>query len=190
MSSLLLVPPAAEPLSLADAKAYLRVEHGDDDAVIAALIAAARTHVEGATRRALITQSWRLTLDHWPVRGRFTMTPVPLRRLLAVRVRRADGTADAIDVAAFTLDAAAAPAIVSFAPGSLPAPGRTPAGIEIDFEAGYGDAPTDVPEPLRQAVRLLVAHWYENRGLIDRGGAVPPAASIGALIAPYRVLAP
>jgi len=47
-----------------------------------------------------------------------------------------------------------------------------------------------VPEPLRQAIRLLVAHWYENRGLIASGGevaALPQSAA--ALIAPYRVLA-
>ena len=46
MSAILLIPPSAEPWSVAEAKAFLRVEHDDDDAVIAALIAAARGHVE------------------------------------------------------------------------------------------------------------------------------------------------
>jgi len=47
-----------------------------------------------------------------------------------------------------------------------------------------------VPEPLRQAIRLLVAHWYENRGLVAIGReiAVLPE-TVAALIAPYRVLA-
>ena len=53
-------------MTLAEAKAYLRVEHDDDDDVIAALIAGARVHVEAQTRRALITQSWRLIRDAWP----------------------------------------------------------------------------------------------------------------------------
>jgi uncharacterized phiE125 gp8 family phage protein len=190
MPSFLLVPPAAEPITLAEAKAYLRVEHGDDDTVIAALIAAARSHVEAATRRALITQSWRLVLHRWPVGGRIPVTPVPLQQLLAARIHRADGTSQAIDAAAFTLDRAAAPAILGFAPGSMPAPGRDLAGIEIDVEVGYGGAGTDVPEPLRQAMRLLIAHWYENRGLVagDAGAVLP--AGVAALLAPYRVLAP
>ena len=47
MSSILLTGPAVEPLSLDDARSFLRVEHGDDDPLIAALIVGARMHVEG-----------------------------------------------------------------------------------------------------------------------------------------------
>jgi hypothetical protein len=59
MSALLLTAPAVEPLSLTEAKAFLRVEHNDDDELIAALAAGSRIHVETQTRRALITQRWR-----------------------------------------------------------------------------------------------------------------------------------
>ena len=67
----------------------------------------------------------------------------------------------------------------------MPSPGRDAAGIEIDVSVGYGDAASAMPEALRQAVRMLVAHWYENRGLIAFGQtiAVMPAAT-AALIAP------
>jgi uncharacterized phiE125 gp8 family phage protein len=75
MPSILLTAPAAEPLSLAEAKAFLRVEHDDDDGVIAALIAGARLYVEGQTRRALLTQTWRLVLDAWPTSGRIGVRP-------------------------------------------------------------------------------------------------------------------
>jgi uncharacterized phiE125 gp8 family phage protein len=189
MPSILLSPPAIEPVSLAEAKAYLRVEHDDDDDVIAALVAGARIHVEAQTRRALIAQSWRLIRDAWPDSGRIAITPSPLRELLAARVYRLDGTTQAIDVAAFAADMASAPAVLAFAAGALPAPGRAVGGIELDIEAGYGDAASDVPEPLRQAIRVLVAHWYENRGLIGLGGpvAVLPYGA-AALIQPYRVL--
>ncbi len=60
MSAILLTAPAVEPVSLAEAKAFLRVEHNDDDGVIEALALASRIHVESRTRRALISQSWRL----------------------------------------------------------------------------------------------------------------------------------
>jgi uncharacterized phiE125 gp8 family phage protein len=189
MSSILLSGPAVEPVTLDEAKAYLRVEHDDDDDVISALIAGARVHVEAQTRRALITQSWRLIRDSWPDNGRITILPAPLRLLLAARIYRLDGSTLALDTTAFVADLAAAPAVLSFTAGAMPAPGRVIAGIEIDVETGYGNTPADVPEDLRQAIRILVAHWYENRGLIATGAGVavlPMTAA--ALLAPYRVL--
>ena len=85
MSSILLTGPAVEPLTLAEAKEYLRVDTGDDDDVITALIAGARVHVEAQTRRALITQSWRLVRDGWPPDGRLPVLPAPLRSVDAAR---------------------------------------------------------------------------------------------------------
>ena len=46
MPSILLTAPAVEPLSLDEARGFLRVEHHDDDEVIAALAAGSRIHVE------------------------------------------------------------------------------------------------------------------------------------------------
>jgi uncharacterized phiE125 gp8 family phage protein len=188
MASILLNGPAVEPLALADAKAFLRVEHADDDDVIAALVAGARIHIEAQTRRALITQSWRLVRDAWPADGRIAAAPAPLRSVTAARVYKDDGTTTDIDTQAFVLDTASAPGVIAFAPWSLAQPGRAVGGIEIEFEAGYGDTAADVPEPLRQALRLLLSHWYENRGLVaDHVVALLPA-TVAALIAPYRVL--
>lgn len=186
MSSLLLTAPAEEPLSLDEARTFLRVEHGDDDELIAALIAGARIHVEAQTRRALITQSWRIMADNWPEDGRIAVRPAPLQALTAARVYDSDGNAQAVDLQAFVPDKAAS--VLAFAPWALPSPGRLAAGIELDLTVGYGDTALAVPEPLRQAVRLLVAHWYENRGLIGTGAAVLPAG-IAALLAPYRMVA-
>jgi uncharacterized phiE125 gp8 family phage protein len=188
MPSILLTAPAGEPVSLAEAKAFLRVEHNDDDAIIASLIAGARLQVEALTRRALMTQTWRLTRDVWPAGGVLPLLPAPLRALLAVRVYDPDGNAQALDPASFGLDAVAAPAMLTFARGALPPPGRKAGGIEIDIECGYGAA-ADVPEPLRHAVRLLVAHWYEHRALVAASGEVASVpASVQAPIAPFRVV--
>ena len=182
MSSILLSGPVVEPISLDDAKAFLKVETADDDDAIAALIAGARVHVEAQTRRALLTQSWRLVRDAWPGDGRIAVVPAPLQALTAARVYTLDGSTQAID-------AAAAPAILAFGASPPPAPGRMTAGIELDVRAGYGDAADAVPPDLRQAIRMLLAHWYENRGMIAAGGAVALLPrSVAALIAPYRVL--
>lgn len=188
MSSILLTAPAIEPLSLDEAKAFLRVEHNDDDALIGALIAAARLHIETETRRALITQSWRIVLDCWPECGRLPVRPAPLRTLNAVRVFDFENSAHAIDLQAFVLDFGACE--LAFLPWALMQPTRIADGIEIDVTVGYGDTAADVPEPLRQAIRLLVAHWYENRGLVASGttqAAVLPT-TVAALIVPYRML--
>ncbi len=188
MGSILLTGPATEPLSLDEAKIFLRVEHNVDDPLIAALIAAARLHVEAQAQAALITQSWRFTRDGWPCDGRLPVRPGPLQTLVAARVFDVQGHAQALDTQAFVPDPGAS--TLSFIPWALPLPGRIAAGIELDVTVGFGDAASDVPEPLRQAIRLLVAHWYENRGLLaDTGQTAVLPTTVAALIAPYRMLA-
>lgn len=186
MSSILLTAPAVEPLSLAEAKAFLRVETAADDDVITALIASARIHVEAQTRRALIAQGWRLKRDAWPADGRLAVLPAPLRALTAARVYDAHGNATTLDLQSFVVDTAGS-AIV-FVPWAVAQPGRSVAGIELDVTVGYGDAASDVPQALRQAVRLLTAHWYENRGLATLGTITVLPTTVAALIAPYRML--
>jgi len=187
MSATLLVAPTIEPLSLTEAKSFLRVEHDDDDTMIGALIAAARNQVEALTRRGLLVQTWRVVLDRWPADGRIRLKMAPLRAVAAARVYDAAGNAVAIDEQRFVVDAAAN---VIAAPGwSLPPPGRSVGGIELDVELGFGPNASDVPEVLRHAVRTLVAHWYENRGLAAIGQTVAMLpGSVSAMIASYRVL--
>ncbi len=66
MSTVLLTPPTAEPVSLAEAKLHLRVEDNADDVLIGALISATRVQAEHDTRRSLVTQTWQLVLDRFP----------------------------------------------------------------------------------------------------------------------------
>lgn len=186
MSATLLTGPTSEPLSLADAKAFLRVEHDDDDSVIAALISAARNHVEALTRLGLITQTWRIVLDRWPEQGRIKPRLGPLQSVSAARVYDETNDASAIDAGHFVVDAAAS--IIAAPRWSLPQPGRSVAGIELDVVIGFGAA-DDVPQILIQAIRMLVSHWYENRSLVAIGQTVamlPP--SVNAMISSWRVM--
>ena len=190
MPAILLVPPASEPLSLAEAKNFLRVEHNADDALIGALIAAARGAVEAATRRVCITQTWRIALDRWPKpecnKSARVVSPVnPLRALIEARVLAADGGATVLDPDAFTLDTVSTPGMIAFERANVPEPGRALAGIELDVSAGYGESAASVPEPLRQAIRLLLARAYEHRDRVE-GDVLP--ADVARLIAPYRIL--
>jgi uncharacterized phiE125 gp8 family phage protein len=186
MSSFLVTGPAIEPLSLSEAKAFLRVEHSEDDQVISALIAGARTHIETQSQVALITQAWRIVLDCWPQRGRIVVRPGPFKSLHAARFYDLNSNAHAIDTQGFVPDYGGS--VLAFVPWAVPVPGRATAGIELDVSIGFGDTIEDVPESLRQAVRLLVSHWYDNRGVVASAGqcAVLPS-TVAALIAPYRM---
>jgi uncharacterized phiE125 gp8 family phage protein len=185
MAAILLEPPASEPLSLAEAKSFLRVEHGADDALIAALVVAARQAVEQATLRVLITQTWRLAFDRWPRTARLIAPVVPLRSLVGARVLAYDGTPSDIDLSAFTLDTFSVRGAIIVDRARVAEPGRAVAGIELDVTAGYGVTAAAVPEPLRHAIRLLTARFYEKRDQIDRDEL--PAA-VAVLVAPYRVM--
>jgi uncharacterized phiE125 gp8 family phage protein len=186
MIPLIVNGPAIEPIALADAKKWLKLETNEDDDVVGALITAARLMVEAQIRRLLITQSWRLIYDRWPD-GRLIKLPVaPFRQLTAIRVYDADGAPQTVSTSLYYVDAAPdAPRVIFGAPP--PAPGRDAAGIEIDIVAGYGSTAESVPEPLRQAIRTMVTDWYENRGDApsdDPENALP--STVRALVAPYQ----
>ena len=185
MPMLPLAGPAMEPWTVADLKSFLRVEHDADDAVIASLLTAARAQIEAATGRMLLAQRWRLVLDAWPRDGRIVLRGGPLRALIAVRSYDERGYSHGLDLDSFVLDLAGG--VIASPPWALPEPGRAVAGIELDLELGYGTAPDDVPAPLRHAVRMLVAQWYDNRGDVDASAAVLPGG-IAGMIAGYRTV--
>ncbi len=184
MIPILITGPAAEPVSLAEMKAWLRLDGEEEDTLVAALLTAARLTVEAASARFLLTQTWRLVHDAWPAGGIIPLAQGPLVDVVAIRVYAGNGVAQTVPTAALIASRARDPAELRLA-GPVPAPGRSREGIEIDLVFGYGASPSDVPAPLRQAVRMLTARWFEHRGdARERDRGLP--AEIVALIAPYR----
>ena len=172
--------PAQEPVSIAEAKAHLRLETGADDALVASLILTSRLHIEAALGLALTSQDFTLVLDRWPKSGVVEFPLRPVSAISAVRVLGSDGTPELLGPETYFLDAAGVPPKLVSAGVPWPLPGRAAGGIEIDLTAGYGTTPADVPAPIRQAILLLVAHWYEHRDPIEIGQpatAVPAAVS-------------
>lgn len=183
MPSQLIAAPAIEPITLAQAKLFLRIEQDDEDTAIAALITAARQHVEAATRRALITQDWRLTRDAWPPGGVIHILPAPLQTLIGVEVADAAGTMHALDPQNFVVDSVGSR--IAFAPWTPMQPGRAVGGIVIEVRVGEGDTADAVPAPLQQAMLMLIAHWYELRGVVTPAAQEIPQG-VAALLAPFR----
>ena len=186
MTPMLLTPPAGEPILLADAKAWLRLDTTAEDDSVSMLITAARLIVESTTRKLLLAQVWRLTGDAWPQSNIVKIPLAPFQAIVAMRVLDVNGAAQVLNPSLYTLDASPDGAHLLFK-AAPPPPGQAIAGIQIDVAAGYGVAPASVPEPIRQAMRMLIARWYENRGdvAMDSGAAHLPA-SVAALLSPYR----
>lgn len=188
MALVLTSGPASEPVTVAEAKAHLRVEATNEDTLIASLVLTSRLHVETALGLALQTQSWRLLLDRWPPEKDLELPLRPLQSIDAVRVLPAEGAPAIIDPANYLADTASVPPRLVRTGVIWPQPGKAANGVEIDFTAGYGASAADVPTPIRQALLLLIAHWYERREPIEVGSAetVVPAP-VFDLLEPYRM---
>jgi uncharacterized phiE125 gp8 family phage protein len=180
--------PALEPVTLAEAKAHLRVDSDAEDVLIQSLVITSRLHIEAALGLALISQGWRWSLDAWPRDGVLCFPIRPVQAVAEVRVLDPEGTPAVVPTAHFVLDGRGDPArLVRAGSSLLPTPGRTVAGIEIDFSAGFGPAAADVPAQIRQALLLLVAHWFENREPVALGDSpVPVPLAVSELLAPWR----
>lgn len=184
MISYLLAGPAEEPVSLAEAKAFLRVDDGAEDALITTLIGAARLHIEGVTGRALLAQSWRVVLDAWPEGGQVRLPVAPFMAVTEITAYDANGAGHDVPLAQFQSepDRLLLPSTV----GGMPAL-RDRQGIEIDYVAGFGSDPEDVPHDIRQALLGLVAHWHEHRDavIIAGSGAIVPSG-FDRMVAGYK----
>jgi uncharacterized phiE125 gp8 family phage protein len=183
MTPLLIAGPAVEPVTLAAMRDYLRLDDAAEDDLVAALIKAARLLVEASCGRQLIAQTWRVTLDRWPADRAVTLPVSPLMSVARVRLYDAAGIGADLAASLYRADALGDPPRVVVEPAA-PEPGRSYNGIETDVVAGFGAVAADVPAPLAQALRLLVARWFENRGDGPPDPALPP--EVATLMAPYR----
>lgn len=184
MLPVLVTGPAVEPVTLAEMKLYLRLDGDDEDDLVSALIGAARLQVEAATRCALVAQTWRCLLGRWPASRAVPLPLWPVLALDSVAVTDAAGVAHVIDAGLTRLDAGCDPARL-LVDGTVPDPGRSAGGIAVTVTAGFGAGPQAVPAPLRQAIRMRVARWFESRGDAEPLPAALPG-EVEALIAPFR----
>lgn len=190
----IVTPPVAEPVALADAKLFLRVDDDAEDDLITQLIASARERVETECACALITRRVREFRDAWRQGGRLTSYGAqfrvglgPLSTVHHVKTYDADGVASTFDPANYFVDTRSLPGRIALIGGAVwPEPGRAADGVEIEYDAGYGAASSDAPRPLVEAIRLLIAESYETRMPSERAGeaGLPPA--VRDLIAPFR----
>jgi len=170
-----ITPPTAEPVSLDLVKQQIRIIHDDEDVLIESYIKASRQYCEDVQGRAYIEQTIRYTLDRWPSRRWITLPRAPLMSVTHVKYTDIDGNVETLDVADYTVDIKTEPGRVVLKNGkSWPSVSLSPQNaIEVEFKAGYGSTVANVPATSKQAIMMLVAHYYENRETIASRGHIP-----------------
>jgi uncharacterized phiE125 gp8 family phage protein len=163
--------PASEPISLATAKAHLRVEVDDDNTYITALITAAREVAEISTKRSLISQTLEAKYTGWPESGEGIWLPrPPLTSVTGIYYYDTNGTEQTLSSSAYTVETAHAPGLVSLKPSNawpgLESGRAIP--VRVRYVAGYADA-ASVPAGITQGMLMLIAIWYEQRKSITPG---------------------
>jgi uncharacterized phiE125 gp8 family phage protein len=155
-------PPAVEPLTLDEAKLNLRVDCDADNALITALIIAARRWCEQYENRAYITQT--ITAKTFWLPSEIVL-PLPLlQSVTSITYVDLAGDEQTLSSDLYDVDTYREPGRITKAyNATYPSARGDINGVTIVYKAGYGDAAADVPAETKQAMQLFIAHLYENR---------------------------
>lgn len=175
-----LTSPVIEPVSLIQAKLFLRVDHGEEDVLISNMIKAARLQVEAYCGASLIARSRRISFD-CAARKNFTINHYPLGEIEAVRLIDKTGQETVLSADQYSSNFRARPGRISLKSSVDVTPQQY---LLIDVIAGYGATESDIPAPFIQAILLLLSKIYERGD--DRPEDIP--LMVQALLMPYRGL--
>ena len=197
--------PALEPVSLTEAKLHSRIDINDDDARITSSIVAARSYCEEHCRRQFINASWRLSLDWFPSswnyvgafsRPAFDGTDIILPRpqvsaITSITYYDGSGALQTLAPSTYVLSADDEPARIALSPGST-WPATQTARInaaQITYVSGYGADGSFVPQPIKQAILMLVGHWNEQREAVFTGSITKEVEfAVSSLLSPFTVM--
>lgn len=190
MGLALITAPAIEPVTRDEAKLHSRIETYDDDQYVDSLIATARRRVEDFTNRALINQTWEVSMDTAPAQRILRLPKPPLYIVNSIKYYNEADVESLYGTANYRFDTTDSQGgrIVLKDGSGWPTGLRYTSSIVIRFVAGYGTTAALVPEPIRHAIKLLVAHWYENREPVNVGNIVNEIQlMVDHLLYPFKV---
>lgn len=179
------VTPADPIVTLAEAKTHLRIDHTDDDAYITSLIGVASTAVSERLERSLGVTTWDYRIDSNDICWGFDirLPNPPLIEVVSVKYFDADNAEQTYAPANYRAFGIGGQGGIRLTGGaSWPSLRYGPEAVTIRYKAGYDD----VPEPIRQAVLLLIGQLFSQRGELVNANLMEDPA-IKALLAPYRV---
>lgn len=172
MGLTLTTAPTVYPVTLAEAKAYLRVDSDDENALIRSLIAAGTTMAEAYAVRQFITGTYTLKCDDFPdLFGPIVLPRTPFQSLTSIQYVGTGGTVTTLSTDYYETNSDDVSAKVVLKPNQEwpEVQSEKYEAVTVTYVAGYGDTPADVPETARTAVLLLVGHLYENREAVVIG---------------------
>lgn len=184
----LISAPATTPVTLAEAKANSRVDSTDEDALITALIEAATAHIDGwagILGRCVVTQTWRQDFPSFPASTALRLAIDPAQSVV-VKYSDDDDEEQTFSSASYSLHTdSIGPYICLGTNVSWPSTYDREDAVRIEVTAGYGAA-ADVPAAIKQAVLMMVSHWFEHREAVSDGDMREVPMAVTTLLAPYR----
>lgn len=170
MALTIVAAPATDPVSLAEAKEQLRITETDRDVLITSLIGPAKECAETITGRALITQTWDLSLDSFP--HVIDVPKPPLQSVTSITYIDTGGATQTLASSEYTVDTKTEPGRIVPAYGkSWPSTRDIVNAVTVRFVAGYGNA-TAVPKSIKQGMIMHIDHMLENTGMVAIGNIV------------------
>ena len=181
------VAPTEEPVSLAEAKTHCRVDVPDEDSFMSALITAARRWCEAFQGRAYVDRTYELKLDGFA--SPISLPYPPLSSVTSIAYVDENGDTQTLDTDYYDVDTHSEPGRVLRAYDVTYPSTRTHEHVlTITYVAGYGGA-DDVPQEIKQAILLLVGHWFINREAVLTGTVSKDIEfAVKALLWPARII--
>ena len=184
--SIELIDAANEGLivSTNDLKTFLRVDHSDEDTLIEALRSAAIEYVQNYCNVQLGDVTAIMYLDEF--RGTWEIPIGPVRSITSIEYNNTPSTTLTLSTSQYYTDLKRKPArITTISPPTVHP--DTSNGVQVTMELGYQIA--NIPDGLIHAIKLLVAHFYENRNIVVVGTTATEVPNlIHSLLNPYRVI--
>jgi uncharacterized phiE125 gp8 family phage protein len=177
--------PAVDPITVQDAKDHARLSQDEEDGQVLNWIKAATRKLERDTELALITQTWDLSFSRFPFSVGALEIPIrPVQSITSVKYYDSLGVLQTMPAGNYVLEASTL-RLGLVVNAQWPSDVRATQSVTVRVVAGYTSVDL-VPEDLKQAIRLLVAHFSEMRQPVSLGESVTVIdLTYDALIEPY-----
>lgn len=188
----LLTEPTIRPITREEVKDHLRIDltNTSEDSFIDTLILMATEYYQSRSWRQLISATYIQYLDEFPAFSLEFDKP-PLQSITAIKYFDTDNAEQTLSSSVFEVDTKSQIGRIQLSDGeSFPSTFDKLNAVSVEYIAGYGDDRSDIPDLIKSTVKLIVAHFYENRDMVSRMGTpaqIPMPEAIEMLINQHSI---
>lgn len=164
----LLTEPIIRPITREEVKDHLRIDQTNtsEDAFIDTLILMATEYYQSRSWRQLITATYIQRFDDFPAFS-FELRKPPLQSITSIKYIDENEVEQTLATSVFEVDTFSEVGKVQEADGeSFPTVNTQLNAVKVEYKAGFGDTRGDVPDLIKSTIKLIVAHFYENRDMV------------------------